>query len=38
MIGIPLDGVTPGDYELVLKVRDDLLGRSQELVEPLQIR
>ncbi len=38
MIGIPLDGVTPGDYELVLKVRDDLAGRSQELVEPFQIR
>jgi VWFA-related protein len=38
MIGIPLDGVTPGDYELVLKVRDDLAGRSQELVEPIQIR
>jgi VWFA-related protein len=38
MIGIPLDGLTPGDYDLVLKVRDDLVGRSQELVEPLQIR
>jgi len=38
MIGIPLDGVTPGDYDLVLTVRDELAGLSQELVEPIQIR
>jgi hypothetical protein len=37
MIGIPLDGVTPGEYDLVLTIRDELAGRSQELVEPLTV-
>jgi VWFA-related protein len=37
MIGIPLDGLTPGDYDLLLTIRDELSGKSQELVEPLEI-
>jgi VWFA-related protein len=37
MIGIPLDGLTPGEYDLMLTIRDELSGKSQELVEPLEI-
>jgi len=37
MVGIPLDGVTPGEYELVLTVKDELAGRNQEIVEPLVV-
>jgi hypothetical protein len=35
--GINLAGAEPGDYELVLKVRDRLAGRDLELVEPFSI-
>jgi VWFA-related protein len=37
MIGIPLDGVTPGDYDLTLTVRDEIAGQSQEIVEPFRV-
>jgi VWFA-related protein len=37
MIGIPLDGVTPGDYELTLTVRDEIAGKSQEIREPFRV-
>jgi hypothetical protein len=37
MIGIPLDGVTPGDYDLVLTVRDEIAAKSLELVEPFRV-
>ncbi len=37
MIGIPLDGVSPGEYELVLTVKDVLAGHTKEIVEPLVV-
>lgn len=38
MVQIPLGTTTPpGDYELVLSVKDDLTGESQELVEPFSV-
>jgi VWFA-related protein len=36
LMQIPLD-VEPGDYELVLDVKDDLADKSQELVEPFRV-
>jgi hypothetical protein len=35
--GINLVGAEPGDYELVLKVRDSLTGRDLEVTEPFSI-
>jgi VWFA-related protein len=35
--GIRLRGAEPGDYELILKVRDSLSGRSLEVREPFSI-
>jgi hypothetical protein len=35
--GINLLGAEPGDYELVLKVRDSLTGRDLEVTEPFSI-
>jgi VWFA-related protein len=37
MIGIPLDGVSPGEYELVLTVKDEITGSTKEIVEPLVV-
>jgi hypothetical protein len=37
LIQIPLDGLAPGDYELVLTVTDDVGGESRELVEPFSV-
>lgn len=35
---IPLSGLSPGDYELRLSVRDEARGRTQELREPFTVR
>jgi hypothetical protein len=37
MIQIPLAGAAPGDYELVLTVRDEVSGQRRELVEPFSV-
>jgi hypothetical protein len=36
LMQVPLN-LDPGDYELVLTVRDDIAGASQELVEPFAV-
>jgi VWFA-related protein len=36
LMQVPLN-VDPGDYELVLTVRDELAGQSRELVEPFSV-
>jgi VWFA-related protein len=35
---IPLAGLSPGEYELRLSVRDEVSGRTQELREPFVVR
>ena len=35
--GIPLTGAPPGDYELVLTVRDELVGKAVEVREPFTV-
>lgn len=35
--GFPLDGLAPGRYELVLDVRDEVAGRSLEVLEAFMI-
>lgn len=35
--GIALAGATPGDYELVLRARDEIAGRTVEAREPFEI-
>jgi hypothetical protein len=35
--GITLSGAAPGDYELVLRARDEITGRTVEAREPFQI-
>jgi hypothetical protein len=37
LLGLSMDGVAPGDYELVLRVEDKATGESRERVEPLRI-
>ena len=37
MFGFRLEGVEPGDYEIVMAIRDDLAGRSFELREPFRV-
>jgi VWFA-related protein len=37
MIGFPLDRAGPGDYELVVRVRDELSGKRVELREPFRV-
>jgi VWFA-related protein len=37
MLQIPLDGAEPGDYELVLTVKDEIAGKTQDVVEPFTI-
>jgi VWFA-related protein len=37
MVGFRTDGWTPGEYELVLNVRDQVAGQSQEIREPFTI-
>jgi hypothetical protein len=36
--GISLAAATPGDYELVLTVRDEVGRRALEVVEPFAVR
>jgi hypothetical protein len=35
--GISLDGAGSGDYELVLRVRDEIAGRTAEVSEPFEV-
>jgi VWFA-related protein len=37
MIGVSLEGATPGDYELVMRVRDEFSGQRLELREPFHV-
>ena len=37
LMQIPLDRVSPGEYELLLNVRDEISGREQLLMEPLTL-
>jgi hypothetical protein len=37
LMGLPLEGYPPGDYELVLTVRDEVSGREREEREPFRI-
>jgi hypothetical protein len=37
MIGFSLGDAAPGDYEIVMRVKDELSGRSLELHEPFSV-
>jgi hypothetical protein len=37
LLQIPTDALAPGEYELVLTVRDELSGRPVETVEPFTL-
>jgi hypothetical protein len=37
LMGLPLEGYPPGEYELVLRVRDEVSGREREQREPFRI-
>jgi VWFA-related protein len=37
LMGLPLEGYPPGEYELVLTVRDEVSGREREQREPFRI-
>jgi hypothetical protein len=37
MVGTGLAGATPGEYELVLSVKDELAGKSVEVREPFTL-
>ena len=37
LIGFSLEGATPGDYEIVLRFKDELAGRALELREPFSV-
>jgi hypothetical protein len=38
MVGAPLDSVEPGDYQLVISLRDEISGQSLELKEPFTLQ
>jgi VWFA-related protein len=37
MFGFRLEGAEPGDYEIIMAIRDDLAGRSFEMREPFKV-
>ena len=37
LLWVPLDGAPPGDYELVLTIRDELAGLEREVREPFSV-
>jgi hypothetical protein len=37
LLGLPLEGMEEGDYELVLRVEDKATGEARERVEPLRV-
>jgi VWFA-related protein len=37
LIQLPLSGLQPGEYELVLDVKDELSGETRQLVEPFTV-
>jgi VWFA-related protein len=37
VIGFSLDAATPGDYELLMRVKDELSGKTLELHEPFSV-
>src|SRR5262249_40772673 len=38
LIGTPLEGAGPGDYEVVLSVKDELNGKTVEVHEPFRVQ
>jgi hypothetical protein len=36
-MGVPLEGYPPGEYQLVLSIRDEVSGREREQREPFRI-
>ncbi len=38
MLGISLESATPGDYEVVLTVHDEVAGKTLEVRDPFQVR
>jgi VWFA-related protein len=37
LIQVPLAGLAPGEYELLLDVKDELSGESRRLIEPFEV-
>ena len=37
LLWVPLDGAPPGDYELVLTIRDEMAGLEREVREPFEV-
>jgi VWFA-related protein len=37
LIGIPIDALPPGEYELVLSIEDKVAGKTRELREPFSV-
>ncbi|HVQ32281.1 MAG TPA: hypothetical protein VMV21_21970, partial [Vicinamibacteria bacterium] len=37
MLGLPLEGMEEGDYEMVLRIQDKVTGETRERVEPLRL-
>ena len=37
MIGFSLEDAAPGDYEIVMRVKDELSGKALELHEPFSV-
>jgi hypothetical protein len=37
MVGIPLEAASPGDYVLVMRVKDEFSGNTLERREPFHI-
>jgi hypothetical protein len=36
-MGMRMDGIAPGDYELILNIKDELSGKSILVHEPLKV-
>ena len=37
MLGVPLEGMDEGDYDMVLRIQDKVSGETRERVEPLRL-
>ena len=37
LIGFSLEGATPGDYELLMRLKDEFSGKTLELREPFSV-
>jgi len=38
LIGFSLEGASPGDYELVIRIRDEFSGKALEIREPFRVQ